>query len=92
MITKENFTRVNNDVNGNPRFVTHFYNLLSVAEQKYIDGEMSWDRINRLYSFAVEKAKKIGGKKYRGKDFGGGVVFQSYNLNFEIDAINNMNR
>ena len=27
---------------------------------------------------ALVKAKSIGGKYYRGKDFGGGIVFQSY--------------
>jgi hypothetical protein len=33
-----------------------------------------------MYNEAVFKARKIGGKKYRGKDFGGGIVFQSYNI------------
>lgn len=56
------FTRVNNDVNGNPRYVFHF---LSIDSQ---------------YKRAVEKAKKIGGKAYRGKSYGGGIVIQSYNL------------
>lgn len=56
------FTRVNNDVNGNPRYVFHF---LSIDSQ---------------YKRAVEKAKKIGGKAYRGKSYGGGIAIQSYNL------------
>jgi len=62
--------RINRDVNGNPRYVTHFLNLLSDKEQ---------DTFTHLaYIKAVNKARSIGGKKYRGKEFGGGIVFQSY--------------
>ena len=63
------FTRVNNDVYGNPRFVTHFFSFLKEEEQTLSN-----------YSLAVKRANKLGGKKYRGNDFGGGIVFQSYNL------------
>ena len=63
------FTRVNNDVYGNPRYVTHFFSLLKEEEQTLSN-----------YNLAVKRANKLGGKKYRGKDFGGGIVFQSYNL------------
>lgn len=57
-----NFTRINNDVNGNPRYVCHFLNIAD----NYIE--------------AVKKAKTIGGKKYHTKGYGGGIVFQSYNI------------
>ena len=63
------FTQVNNDMYGNPRYVTHFFSFLKEDEQTLSN-----------YSLAVKRAKKIGGKKYRGSDFGGGIVFQSYNL------------
>ena len=63
------FTRVNNDVYGNPRYVTHFFSFLKEDEQTLSN-----------YDLAVKRAKKLGGKKYRGNDFGGGIVFQSYNL------------
>ena len=63
------FTRVNNDVCGNPRYVTHFFSFLKEDEQTLSN-----------YSLAVKRANKLGGKKYRGSDFGGGIVFQSYNL------------
>ena len=63
------FTRVNNDVYGNPRYVTHFFSLLKEDEQTVSN-----------YNLAVKRANKLGGKKYRGNDFGGGIVFQSYNL------------
>tara|TARA_S200002703_G_scaffold4693_2_gene5835 strand:- start:26296 stop:26595 length:300 start_codon:yes stop_codon:yes gene_type:complete len=56
------FHRVDNDVNGNPRYVVHFLSLAA-----------NYDR-------AIEIARKIGGKKYRAKWFGGGIVFQSYNI------------
>ena len=58
--------RVENDVNGNPRYVIHF---LSLANN---------------YNEALNKARKIGGKKYRAKWFGGGIVFSSYNLEKDL--------
>lgn len=61
------FTRINNDVNGNPRYVIHFLNLLK-------DGEKG-------YETALKRAKKIGGRKFHNKQYGGGIVFQSYNIN-----------
>ena len=71
------FTRVNNDVYGNPRYVTHFFSLLKEDEQTLSN-----------YNLAVKRANKLGGKKYRGSDFGGGIVFQSYSLSDLINRIN----
>ena len=71
MTNKIEFTRVNNDTNGNPRYVVHFLDFLK-AEDKDLNFEES-------YNLAYKRAKEIGGKKYRGKDYGGGFVFQSYN-------------
>ena len=56
------FTRVNNDINGNPRYVCHFLN--------FADD----------YNTAVKLANKIGGRKYHTKQYGGGIIFQSYNI------------
>lgn len=56
------FTRVNNDINGNPRYVCHFLNIA---------GD---------YQTAVKIANTIGGRKYHNKQYGGGIVFQSYNI------------
>ena len=70
--------RINNDVNGNPRFVVHFYELLN-------DGEGEGLTILEKYDLVVKKARKIGGKMYRGKDFGGGIVFQSYDIQTTIN-------
>ena len=57
------FYQVNNDVNGNPRYVVHF---LAFASD---------------YETAKQRANSIGFKVYRGRDFGGGFVGQSYYLN-----------
>lgn len=67
------FTIINNDVNGNPRYVVHFLDLLTSEEQAGLS-------ISERYQLAVKKANKIGGKKYNTKKYGGGIVFQSYNL------------
>lgn len=56
------FTRIKNDVNGNPRYVVHF---LNIADN---------------YQDAIQLANKIGGRKYHTKSYGGGIVFQSYNI------------
>jgi hypothetical protein len=87
MNTKINFKRVNNDVNGNPRYVCHFLELLTDEDEQQIKEDFRltlqqnpFKKIGLLYDLAVNKARKIGGKKYRGKDFGGGIVFQSYNI------------
>jgi hypothetical protein len=66
------FTRVNNDVNGNPRFVFHFLELSNDYEQ------------------SLKLAKKIGGKKFHNKQYGGGIVIQSYNLQDDVKKINEL--
>jgi hypothetical protein len=70
--------KINNDLNGNPRYVVHFYDLLNDGERQGLDVLQSFD-------LAVKKARKVGGKVYRGKDFGGGIVFQSYNIQETIN-------
>lgn len=63
---KIEWTRVNSDQYGNPRYVCHYLNLL-------VDGEHGYD-------LALKRAKKIGGGKFNNKQYGGGIVFQSYNI------------
>ena len=65
------YKRINNCVNGNPRYVIHFLNIAD----NYID--------------AINIARQIGGKKYRAKWFGGGVVFSSYNIIEDLKRIIN---
>jgi len=75
-LTKENFTRINNDTNGNPRYVTSFLNLLSDYENYNLGLS-----IDGKYNLALRKAKSLGGKKFNNKLYGGGIVFGSvFNL------------
>lgn len=73
---KESLVRINNDVNGNPRYVMHFLQMFSDEENERLRGAFT---INERYAMAVARAKHIGGRKYSTKTYGGGVVFQSYN-------------
>ena len=82
------FTRIKNDTNGNPRYVCHFLNL-NTEEELAASGD-AWIGISEKYSIACKRANKIGGKKYTAKAYGGGIVFQSYNLQCEVDAINDV--
>ena len=64
--------RVNNDIYGNPRYVCHFSELETPADAAL--------HVLARYAAAVSRAKAIGGRRYSGRDFGGGIVFTSYNL------------
>lgn len=56
------FTRINNDTNGNPRYVVHY---LQMAE---------------TYERALYLSRQLGGRKFHNKQYGGGIAFQSYNI------------
>lgn len=89
------FTRVNNDVNGNPRYVCHFMELINANERGYCYEGETFDTtkpilklgVSEQYAIAIKKAKKIGGRKFHNKQFGGGIVFQSYNIADTAKAI-----
>lgn len=66
------FFCVNNDVNGNPRYVIHFL------------------AFNSDYDIAKALANSIGFRVYRGRDFGGGFVGMSYNLENTAERIINV--
>jgi len=71
---KVELTRINNDVNGNPRYVCHFSAIkLSIEDDQ--------SNIDYRYSAALSKSRRFGGKKFSNKQYGGGIVFQSYNIN-----------
>lgn len=74
---KIEWKRISGDSNGNPRYVCHFLNLL-------MPGEGS------NYDLAIFRANKIGGRKYHNKQYGGGIVFQSYNIGETESAINEL--
>ena len=86
LYTKDDLTRINNDVNGNPRYVIHFFALLTDKEKEFdYHAGLSDNR----YNLAITKARSLfGGKKFHNKQYGGGIVFQSYNTQVELDLIN----
>lgn len=86
-ISINNFTRVKNCINGNSRYVIHFLDLLTEGQKNNTVANLS---IEGKYQLALIKAKKIGGKKYLGKDFGGGIVFQSCNIQDTVNRINEL--
>jgi len=79
-ITKEDFKCVRNDYYGNPRFVCSFF--------KFIKNSECGLSLDEQISLSTDRARELGGKKYRGKDFGGGFVFCSYNIQDLCDDIN----
>jgi hypothetical protein len=86
MITEQQFTRVNNDVNGNPRYVIHF---LDCAPDAWT-GENARNNhyaLTERYAWTCKLMNTVGGRKFHNKQFGGGIVFQSYSLPETIAAI-----
>jgi hypothetical protein len=71
-----NITRIKSDINGNPRRVIHFTELVTDADRAEAPNDLN--RVSFLYRVALNRARKIGGKKFHNKQFGGGIVFQSY--------------
>jgi hypothetical protein len=88
-VTPQDFTRINNDVNGNPRYVVHFTQLVNDTDRATASHPPRFGSILELYRIAVKKANKLGGRKYHTKSYGGGIVFQSYCLDNLCERINN---
>lgn len=82
MQNKIDFTRINNDGSGNPRYVCHFLNFIS-------DKDI-FTSIDERYTLALKRAKKLGGRKFHNKQYGGGIVFQSYNIATDEKNINQL--
>jgi hypothetical protein len=70
--------KISNDINGNPRWVVGMHWIL---EEKEGEGLTILER----FDLAVKKARKVGGTKYRGRDFGGCIVFQSYDIQATVN-------
>jgi len=71
------FTRINNDVNGNPRYVVHYLELLKDSESGYVT--------------AINNSRTLGGRKFHNKQYGGGIVFSTYNTRDLKDKIKELN-
>ena len=78
------FIGVNNDVNGNPRYLVHFLRFIKESESELPISE-KWNIANR-------RAKKVGFKIYQGKQYGGMYVGTSYDLRETANEIKNMRK
>lgn len=69
MTEQIDFIKVKKDLNGNSRIVCHFLNFLP-----------DWNKFHysERYNMALQRAKKLGGKKYNTKKYGGGIVFNGF--------------
>ena len=83
MIKPTDFTKIRHDVNGNPRYVCHFLQL-------DVHGMYSGLDLSERYDIALTLARSLGGKKFHNKQYGGGIVFCTYNLNGLIKDINEL--
>ena len=70
------FNSINNNYYGNPRYIVHFSEFLSDDERK----TYGIDTRDSLFELALNRSRKLSGKMYRGKSYGGGIVLTSYNL------------
>lgn len=73
------FYHANNDVNGNPRCIVHWVDLITDTEKS------RGLTVDIGYKLACKRANKLGGRKYMGKDFGGGVIFNNCSIDSEAD-------
>ena len=67
--------RAKNDVNGNPRHVVHFTDLEPPETR---DARRDAMGILERYEAVLKHARKLGGRRFHNKQYGGGVIFQAY--------------
>lgn len=63
--------KINCDYYGNPRYVIHWLDVPNA----------------NTYNEALAACRAFGGKAYRAKWFGGGIVFQSYSVRDSLAVI-----
>jgi hypothetical protein len=85
-VTPDNFTRTTLDIYGNPRYICHLFDLLTTNER----NSYGLTNYTQLYALACKRANKLGGRKYTAKRYGGGIVFQSYNIADTCERINKL--
>ena len=61
----------------NGRYIVHFTNLLTKNEDESVDRN-SINFVSKLFAIAKNKAKVLSGKEYKGKAYGGGIAFPSW--------------
>ena len=67
--------RAKNDVNGNPRHVVHFTDLEPPTARDALRERMD---ILQRYERVLKLARKLGGRRFHNRQYGGGVIFQAY--------------
>lgn len=76
-----NLTRVNNDVNGNPRFVAHYTEFL--PHELSNSTFLQWSGMK--YDIALSIANShLSARRFNNKQYGGGIVFTSYSAQQDV--------
>lgn len=70
------FESIPPNVDGNPRVVCHFLNLNTPKEKSHeFAQEHGLGFVLVMRDIALNRARKIGGKRYHNKRYGGGIAF-----------------
>lgn len=81
--------RIKNDTNGNPRYVIHFLAVFRHGGAKASKDQHCTRPFDTGYDYAVLLVREAGFKRFHNKQFGGGLVFQSYNVQADLDNLEN---
>lgn len=69
-------TEINSNSKGHPRYVVHW---LSCEPEEGCDALRSRLTLTERYERVLREARKVGGKRFHCREYGGGVVFVSFN-------------
>ena len=69
-------TTIKPDINGNSRRVIHWCAFITDADRAD-RAAVGRSTSTCLYEWALRKARKLGGRKYHNRSYGGGIVFQA---------------
>lgn len=83
-ITKDDFKRINSDINGNPRYVIHYIKFTpTLIPVPNPNNSREYEAV--LY---LNKKLKLGGRKYHNRSYGGGLAFSTYNIGDLCEFLN----
>ena len=75
---------ISSDIYGNPRFVVHYSSFANLDPDPECMAR-GVDEIVSMQNRYIENVRHaVGGRRYRGRDFGGGIVFSSYNVRYTL--------
>lgn len=77
-------TRINNDVNGNPRYVIGYRQIARMIESAH-----KGDSLSVGYDETVAFVRGSGFGRFHNKQYGGGLKFQSYNVQDDLNFLTN---